>query len=164
MILKELKERLSKLLIEERKAIKEKEIRDVSINKTKIAIEAFSDEGELGVINEGFIAGENMNNIFEYPKDKTWQEKIKAFMKFKNKVVTISQIVEGMQPFETDYTSDRLHGAVSNMVSTMVKAGLIKTYKPKTKMKGYFYGNPLWFDGEDLKQEYAPNLEQKLIW
>jgi|GEM_PF-5797674 len=165
LILKELKERLSKLLSEERKAIKEKEIRDISIQKTKIAIEAFTDASEIEIVKEGFNRELNNNNDeFEYPKNKTWQEKIKAFLKYKNKVVTISEIVEGMLPHEPEYTSEKIHAAISNMVSTMLKKELLKVHKPKTKMKGYYYGNPLWFEGEELKQEYEPNMEQKLIW
>ena len=164
-ILKELKLRLSKLLEEEKTALKEKEIRDVSIQRTKIGIEAFTelDTPELPISEK--LNSEETHIEFHYPKDKTWQEKIKAFMKYKNKVVTITQIVDGVKEYEPDYTTEKLQAAISNIVSTMVKNTLVATYKPKEiKMKGYFYGHPLWFEEGELKSEYAPDLKKKLSW
>jgi len=163
-ILKELNLRLSKLLEEEKVATKEKEIRDVSIQKTKMAIEAFSNSVTPEEVIPEKLGTTTIETEFEYPKDKTWQDKIKAFMKFKNKGVTVAQIVEGLKPYEPEYSQEKLYGAISNIVSTMVKKDIVKIYKPPVKMKGYFYGNPLWFEGEDLKQEYVPDFKEKLLW
>ncbi|MBS1744626.1 MAG: hypothetical protein JST21_00505 [Bacteroidetes bacterium] len=163
-ILKELKSRLSKLLEEEKAALKEKEIRDASIQKTKIAIEAFSNADTIEILETPQLQQAKEEIEFVYPKDKTWQERIKAYMKFRDKVLTIAQIVEGVKEYETEYTEDKLHAAISNIVSTMVKNHLVRTYKPAIRMKGYYYGNPLWFENDELKEEYKPDLKEKLMW
>ncbi|NNV55004.1 hypothetical protein [Limnovirga soli] len=164
-ILKELKLRLAKLLEEEKNALIEKEIRDISIQKIKIGIEAFT---QLGAPDLSIIKNQNSAESitsFSYPKDKTWQDKIKAFMKYKNTVVTISQIVDGIKEYEPAYTTEKLHAAISNIVSTMVKNNLITAYKPKEfKMKGYYYGHPLWFVDGELKNEHVPDWDKKLSW
>ena len=167
-IVKEATARLSRLLEEEKRAEKEKVVRDIEITKAKAVIELFSVKSDMPayqteVINDAKFEHFFPKDKFEYPASETWMEKIKAFLKFTNRVSTIADMIEVFRPFENREDS-KLLNVISNTVNTMLKKGLLKVYKPPVKMKGYYYGNPLWFDGEILKDEYLPNIKEKLSW
>lgn len=173
-ILKEAKQRLSKLIEEARVAEVEKEKRDIAILKAKVVIDLFSETVDAGedVKEISFdtttptptpIHFSTEETKFTVPEG-TWQDKIKACLKFANKVLTIAKIVEMLKPFNSDMTEKQLTGVVSNTVNTMLKKETIKVFQPPVKMKGYFYGNPLWFEGSDLREEYKPDLKKKLLW
>ena len=76
----------------------------------------------------------------------------------------ISNIVKEIKKYHPEYSEDRINGAINNTVSGMMKKGLLKVYTPPIKMKGFFYANPLWFEGDKLKDEYVPDLNEKLKW
>ena len=103
-------------------------------------------------------------NAFVYDMSETWEERIKSYFKYRSVVLTISDIVDGLKPYHPDYSLDKLKGAVTNSVAMMHKKGILKVYDPGYKMRGFYYGNPLWFQGEQLKDEYKPNPKEKLLW
>lgn len=103
-----------------------------------------------------------------YPIDGTWQEKIKAVIKYVGKVLKIADMVEIMlveeNKVEDGYTDEQILGVVSNNTSKMAKAGMLGVYKSPKKEKGYYYGNPMWWDGKELKEEYLPEPKIKALW
>ena len=161
VILKELKNKLSKLLEEEKEAEYTKINRENLISKTKLAIEAFSksDAKSVNIVNE-------IKNGFDYPKKGTWHERIIAFMKHYNKAITVSELVKGLKPYESEYEESKLHGAVSNMMTGLIKKGDVKKYKPKGKtMKGVYYTSPQWFnDKDELIEQYKPETKKISLW
>ena len=168
-LLDESKAELSRLLEEETKANKEKETRDISILRTKSVIDFLNIKlnGEKVVVSTSeTLQQDNLvsSKAFSYALDITWVEKIKAFLKFHNKVATIAEMVDAFVEFEKPVDSKKIFSALSNVVSTMTKKNLLKIHKPPIKMKGYYYGNPTWYLSDELKEEYKPNLEKKLMW
>jgi len=172
IIVREATERLKRLLDEDAVAVREAEIRGLEIAKAKAVIELFSkpvkiDFSVTSSVNKEFtvpvITAKEQPTVFDFSNEKTWIDRIKAFLKFKNKVSTISDMFNAFKGFEKK-SDDQILGAITNTVSTMSKRGLLKVYKPPIKMKGYFYGNPLWFEGEILKDEHLPNLREKTLW
>jgi pyrroloquinoline quinone (PQQ) biosynthesis protein C len=161
-IYKQLKDNLSNLLVEEKQADTERIVRADKIEKIKVAVEAFA-----ATLNKELFSnskGTKLTDEFDYPKNKTWKERIIAYMKYYNKAVSISEIVAGLKSFETEYNADKLHAAISNQISTMVKKEYVQTYKPK-KMKGYYYASPSWFDNEGhLLEEHKPLENEKSLW
>ena len=161
IILKELKGKLSKLLDEEKEAELAKISRENIISKTKLAIDAFSkiDTKNLTKITH---TADGLN----YPKDGTWHERIIAYMKYYNKAITVNELVTGLKPYETGYEENKLYGAVSNMMTGLVKKGDVKKYKPPGKpMKGVYYASPLWFNEKDeLAEQYKPEPKKISLW
>lgn len=100
---------------------------------------------------------------FSYPPGSSWREKIIAFLKYKNKAVTTTDICNAIGNIEPKYSHRQLLNHVSGNMSLMVKDGIIKAYKP-TKMKGSFYANPAWFAGDSLKEEHKPDMKAQVIW
>jgi hypothetical protein len=169
-ILKEATDRLAGLFEEEKEAEAQKIRRDLAIQKAKAVIELFSDDSletpvTLSINTDKSIDVDNSETklIFVLPSG-TWQEKIKACLKFKNRALSIAQMVDLFKPFNMGYADKQLTAVLSNTVNTMLKKLLLKTYVAPIKMKGYFYGNPLWFDGDVLKEEYKPDLRENLLW
>jgi hypothetical protein len=163
IILKELQSRLSKLKQEEKQAELDSNSRKILIEKTKLAIEAFNEKPEI-VNSKNIII--NSNSSINYPNDGTWHERIIAYMKYYNKALTISELTEGMMEYEPDYTKDKLHGALSNMMTSLVKRGDSMKYVPTgEKMKGNYYSSPLWYDDKgELKEEHRPSKVKKSLW
>lgn len=172
LIVREAQSKLDKLLLESDKAEKEKEIRDLEITKAKAVIDLFSKPKPSFSFNTehfNMSSGNGNSDIagiyaWAYDPKATWADRIKSYIKHKNKVITIADMVEAFKIHVKDKSEDKLLGAISNNVSTMVKKELLKIYKPPIKMKGFYYGNPLWFNGEELKEEYLPNVKAKLLW
>lgn len=169
-ILKQLKSKLATLLEEDRKAAVEKEKRDLLIKKTTVAIEVFSEsEDNTYIIDLSKEVNDKGNidkelNSFDYSKGKTWKDKIKNYMIYTGKAVTISELVGEFKKHEPNYTEPQINGAMNNAVQAMFRKGVLKVYTPPVKMKGYYYANPLWFDGEALKEEHIPDFKKKLVW
>jgi hypothetical protein len=181
-IVKEATNRLTALLEDARQAEIAKEKRDIEISKTRLIIDFLDPEGRA-LIEEKITNGTTVNGIqlppalpifqnpempqlpeFNYDKSITWEERIKAYFKFKNRVLTIGEIVEAFKHFEPNYNEKKLKGAVTNSVAGMHKDKLLKVYNPGFKMRGYYYGNPVWFEGDQLREEYKPDLKEKLLW
>jgi len=175
-IIKKANERLLQLLEEAKAADIAKEKRELEILKIQSVIELFTPEIDETLVEETtippFVNDSTLPlaniapvvNQFKYSNLDTWEERIKAFFKFKNRVLTISQIVEAFELYEPSYTKEKLKGAVTNAVAMMHKNELLRVYKPGFKMRGFYYGNPLWFEGETLKEEHKPDLREKLLW
>lgn len=101
---------------------------------------------------------------FVYPKDETWEERVKSYMKFKNKAIKTAQIINEFKQYESGYTEDKLKGAINNCIQSMLKKRLLRVYEPEIKTKGYYFANPLWFEGESLKEEHKPDLIEITTW
>lgn len=173
-ILEQANQRLMELLEESRIADIEREKRDKEIMKVRAVIEFIggSDTGTIVTTvntekNETNTPKDNAENevtTFVYRENETWRERIKALFKFKNVALTIGQIVEEFEKHELRMGEKKLKGIVSNMVMNMVKDKLLKVYDPGVKMRGYYYANPSWFEGEELRSEHKPDLNKKLLW
>ena len=163
VILKELQARLSKLQLEEKQAQIEAYNREILIEKTKLAIGAFNQKPELTNAKNAIISN---NGAINYPINGTWHERMIAYMKFYNKALTISELTDGMKEYEPDYTKEKLHGAISNMMTSLVERGEAVKYVPiGEKMKGTYYASPLWFDEKgELKDEHKPSKVKKSLW
>ena len=174
-IVKEATNRLTNLLEEAKEAEIAKEKRDKEILKARAVIDLFFNEAEENP--EAAVLIPSIQLIpplpyypspvmteFNYDKSDTWEERVKSFFKYKNRVLIISQIVDAFKPYHPDYSEDKLRGAVTNTVATMHKKGFLKVYDPGFKMRGFYYGNPLWFDGDTLREEHKPDLKEKLLW
>ncbi|HEV3413126.1 MAG TPA: hypothetical protein VG101_11635 [Puia sp.] len=177
-IVKEATNRLNILLEEAKQAEIAKEKRDTEIIKARAVLDLFANESN-GSTSEHIpqVAAiqippplpiydlPTMNlRSFTYDPSNTWEDRVKGYFKFKNKVLTITQIVDEFKEYEPDYSYDKLKGAVTNIVAMMHKKGLLKVYDPGFKMRGFYYGNPLWFVGDELKEEHKPDLKEKLLW
>lgn len=128
-------------------------------------------DSEQTTVREALYATQEINNetkikvkSFIYPADKTWEERIKAYMKYKNVPLKISDMYNAFKDYEPDYTTAKLKGALNNTVQTMHKKDKLKIYYPPRKEKGFYYGNPSWFAGEDLQEEHIPNHIIKPTW
>ena len=179
-ILEEATQALARLLQEEKIAEAQKARRDLDIRKAKAVIDLFTTPEDIAAAvqatNELLFAEKptTPSNVpepplppteFVYAAKATWQERIKAYFKFKNRVLSIGQIWEEFIKHEPGKDKDSLKGVISNTVAVMVKKGLLKSYDPpEVKTRGYYYGNPLWFDDNTLKDEYKPNLKEQLLW
>ena|SRR5579872_2668782 len=178
-ILAEAEAKLISLQREEQRALIEQERRDRDIKNAKAVIEFLSadiGEGERSAAPSieniivpleptlTIIEGANQST-FIYPNG-TWQDRIKAYLKFRNHVLTIENMASEFRKHHSleEYSNDSLKAVISNTVSVMVKNQLLKSYKPAWKMRGLYYGNPLWFDGEQLKENHQPDLKTKLLW
>ena len=151
-IAKNLRASLKKLEEEEKAAQIEKVKRDAQIERLKLALNAYSP-----ILAE---IGEELEE-FTYPSDKTWKDKIVAYMKFKNKALTASQIQKGIEKYEPKYNQEKLRSAIAGELSKIAKAGIITQYKPKDgKMKGFYYASPTWFDKEgNLLEAHSPEKQ-----
>jgi len=179
-ILKQLKEKLTTLLEQESKAEIERERRTTLIQKARLAIDLFSDSttgtedvfdmninfSKFNLNSAGSVQRETEINLngFDYTKGKTWKDKIKNYLTYTNKPATISELVNEFKKHEPNYTQERINGAMNNGIHAMLKKGTLKIYTPPVKMKGYYYANPTWFDGEVLKEEHIPDFKKKLVW
>ncbi len=159
-ILKGLKNKLAKLRKEDKEAIYVKNQRDSQIERLTKAIDAFIIPVQKTTSIDS-VAGDN--GEFIYPKEESWSKRIISFIKYHSKAVTISELVEGIKPYERTISEDKLHGSISNRISDMVKKKDIIAYKPK-KMKGYFYASPIWFENGEIKEEYKPIEKEVSLW
>jgi hypothetical protein len=175
VILQDAITKLSKLMEEDRIASVEKGKRDISIQKARAVIELYSNGKtfeEFISKNELFTQLSETNNEserlnisdFEYPKG-TWKDKIIGILKYENRVLSVNEIIGIVELHQNDYTTKQLLGLISNTINTnLVKNGYLKIYKPTIPTKGFYYGNPLWWDGEELKKEHLPKPKQKKVW
>jgi len=173
-IIKEAKERLRLLLEEEAQADIARQKREKEIIKAKTVIDLFtSDLESQSEITPSISSSTSLSSIpvhaledprFMYNISETWEERVKAYFKFRNRVLTIAEIVEAFRPYHKDYSEEKLKGAVTNAVAMMNKKKLLKVYDPGFKMRGFYYGNPLWFENGQLKEEYKPDFKEKLLW
>lgn len=163
LILQGLENELSKLLAEGKEDELRRINRESRISKLKLAIDAFK-KVDVKEIDEN--TSEESNNKINYPSKGTWHERIIAYMKFYNKAITVSELVDGIKSYEPDYTKDKLHGAISNMMTGLVKKGDAIKYKPKDKkMKGVYYASPLWFDDKnELMDDHKPDTKKLSLW
>lgn len=170
-ILADFKKEYSVLQEEAIQADIKKKARDQRMYMLKNAIEAI--EGllypkmkEEEVEEQNVAITENVvgSEAFHYPADKTWEERIKAYMKYKNVPLKISHLLEEFKKYEPDYSISQLKGALNNTIQSMNKKEALKIYNPPRKEKGFYYGNPLWFEGDKLKEEHIPNTNKKSIW
>ena len=161
IIIKELRKRLSLLLEEDKEADKRKLIREELINKTKLAIAAFdkvNSNNSMEKVDTSPVEG------FNYPRRGTWHERIIAYMKYYNKALTISDVVEGIKPFEPKYNDDKLRGSISNMMSSLVKKSEVKKFRGDSGT-ALFYASPKWFDEKgELKTEHDAVIKEEPIW
>lgn len=169
-VYQEAKKELDRLHEEDRIASIEQQKRTQAINEAYAVITFLSKKLEFPEGAEPYplsTAEEDFKEIF-YPSDGTWQEKITAVIKYAGKVLKIADMVHIMEAEEkklaSDYTTDQILGVVSNNTSKMAKAGMLGVYKSPKKEKGYYYGNPVWWDGKDLKEEYLPEPKVKSLW
>jgi hypothetical protein len=139
----------------------EQKNREMVINSIKTTIEAISHSDKTPSSNKGSVA--MPVSAFYYPLGSSWKEKIIAFLKFKNKAVTTTEICKAISDIEPKYSQRQLLNHVSGNMSLMVKDGFIRVYKP-TKMKGSYYANPAWFEGENLKEQHKPDMKAQVIW
>lgn len=157
--------RMKDLIDEERADIERAAKRKSAMEKTKLALDAFSDLPEFNDIKDEVEKG-----IFEYNTYKTWGAKLVAFFKYKNKVLTPNQVFKEFRKYETKerYTDQQLRNAVATEVNKLLGKGELKKWKPKdAKMKGYYYGSPLWFNEnkpEELLDNYKPVMESTSLW
>lgn len=132
---------LSSLLEAKEKADKESAIRDNEIAKAKAVIDLFSGATEVKQNREQLQKDtEYLPSIgiaFSYGGAKTWKDKIKAFLKFKNKVCTVAEMYEAFLPLEKGRTEQNLLSALSSSAAVMLKKHMLKVYTPKIKMKGF---------------------------
>ena len=170
-ILVDFKKEYSVLQEEAIKAEIKKKARDQRMYLLKNAIEAI--EGlsnpkvkEEEVEEQNVVITESINDseAFHYPADKTWEERIKAYLKYKNVPLKVSHLMEEFTKHEPGYSITQLKGALNNTIQSMNKKDALKIYTPPRKEKGFYYGNPLWFEGEKLKEEHIPNTNKKSIW
>jgi hypothetical protein len=175
VILKDAITKLSKLLEEEKVAAIEKDRRDASIQKARVVIELYSNGKsfeDLSSNHENALEKTNILQVikpdispFIYPLAKTWAVKIIAIIKNENRVLSVNEIIEVVEQHEKNYTTKQLLGLISNTINTnLVKKGDLKIYKPLIKIKGFYYGNPSWWDGEELRKEYYPKPKDKKLW
>lgn len=173
-VYEEAKKELDRLHEEDRIASIEQQKRTQAINEAYAVITFLSKSLETpdgaGPFMRSTPEEDFKNNLKEinYPIDGTWQDKIKAVIKYVGKVLKISDMVDIMSEEEkkgsTEYTTDQILGVVSNNTSKMAKAGMLGVYKSPKKEKGYYYGNPVWWDGKELKEEYLPESKIKSSW
>lgn len=161
-IIEAIKKQYQTLLDEDKRADEDKIIRLARIKALRDALDG------LSVMPSSVNKEDNVSKVdtekFEYPKAKGWEERIKAYMKFKNQAVKISEMMEIFKPYHPDYTITQLKAALNNAVQTMLKKHVLRIYEPEIKQKGYYYANPMWFEGNDLKEEHIPNLNKNLAW
>ena len=162
-IIEAIKKQYEALLIEDRKADEDRVIRHTRIKALKDALDGFS-VLTTSVNKESIPTPKVGLSHFDYPAGKGWEERIKAYMKFTNKAVKISEMVDTFIKYHSDYTTAKLKAALNNAVQTMIKKGVLQVYEPKLKQKGFFYANPMWFEGKELKEEYIPILNKNLEW
>jgi translation elongation factor EF-Ts len=173
-IYQEAKKELDRLQEEERQASIEQQKRNQEINAAYAVITFLSKSLELPEVGER-ISKSNLNEDlkqelkeFNYPYDGTWQDKIKAVIKYVGKVIKISEMADIMTIEENKlgsvYTSQQISGVISNNTSKMAKAGMLGVYKSPKKEKGYYYGSPFWWDSNDLREEYLPEPKIKSLW
>lgn len=153
-IAKSIRANLKRLKDEDAAAAIEAEKRKAQIDRLTTAFEAYR-----SFLDE--IAGED--DDFEYPDNGTWKERIVAYLKYKNRVLKAADFFESFKKYEKDET--KLRTAISNELSKMGTDGELKQYKPTDmKVKGYYYGNPAWFTGDVLKEEYKPQEKKQSLF
>ena len=173
-IYQEAKKELERLHEEDRIASIEQQKRTQAINEAYAVITFLSKGLETPDGAEPFMQStpeedfkESIKDI-NYPIDGTWQEKIKSVIKHAGKVLKIADMVNIMSEAEKKglegYTTAQILGVVSNNTSKMAKEGILGVYKSPKKEKGYYYGSPLWWNGNELKEEYLPETKIKSLW
>lgn len=170
-VLADLKKQYLVLQEEAREADEKRKGRDQKMYMLKNAIDGLEgllnpkDNGEKVDVQNAIITESRENNAtFHYPADKTWEERIKTYMKYKNVPLKISHLLEEFKKYEPDYSISQLKGALNNTIQSMNKKDALKIYNPPRKEKGFYYGNPLWFEGDKLKEEHIPNTNKKSTW
>lgn len=159
---------------QEKEAVIAKAKRDTKIKQAKSVIEFLSEEDVMDK-NESVSQDVptydpkelpvTMDSNFVYPIKGTWEDRIKAILKFSNRVLAISEMFEAFKPFETKLNDKQLLAIVSNTVTTMANTkGLLKKYDPPFKMRGFYYGNPIWWEGDVLKKEHEPKPKEAKLW
>lgn len=162
-IIEAIKKQYDALLVEDRIADEAKLIRHTRIKALKDALDGLNVVPSS--VNKENTSTSKVGTVhFDYPAAKGWEERIKAYMKFKNQAVKISEMVATFKTYHPDYTPAKLKAALNNTVQTMLKKDVLQVYEPEKKQKGFFYANPLWFEGKDLKEEHMPNLKKNLEW
>ena len=136
------------------------------INSIRSTIMALTGEN-FSTINQAIAnsASENVKaGVFSYNGVSSWKEKVLAYIKFRNKAVLTSEVVDTISDLEPGYTKKQIGNLISGTISVLISDGLLKKYKP-IKMKGAYYANPKWFDGKDgLFDEYLPENIPKPLW
>ena len=173
-VFQEAKKELERLHEEDKKAFIQQQKRTQEINEANAVI-AFLSKGleliespEQPVQTNPIETNREEIREFNYPPDGTWQDKIKAVVKYMGKVIKISDMVDIMALEEnkigSKHTTEQISGVISNNTSKMAKAGILGVYKSPNKEKGYYYGSPLWWEGKELKDEYLPETKIKSLW
>lgn len=155
-----LRTKLMGLLKEEKEEEAKRKVRIEAIKRTKLALEAYSEDGIEEELQE--MAAEADYN---YPKG-SWKDKIVSYLSYKNRVSTPAEIQRGIEKYEQGYTPERLRAALAGELSKMVKRDELKQFKPNgMKMKGFYYGSPQWFDENgQLKDEHLPIKRKADLW
>jgi len=173
-VYQEAKKELDRLIQENKIAAEQQLKRTQDINAANSVIYFLSKDIETPDGADPFVRSTAIEDFTEiapninYTHNGTWQDKIKAVIKHANKVIKVYDMVEIMVAEEesgnTKYTQEQILGVVSNNTSKMVKDNMIKAYKSPKREKGYYYGNPIWWNGEILKDEFLPQQKEKILW
>lgn len=158
-----LKSKLNETVAEYERVEQEQKNREKIITSLKTSIQVLLNPETVNLNErEGLPVFEP--NGFRYPEGTSWRDRIIAFMKFKQRLVTTNEIVDGIATVETGLNKKQILNMVSGNLSTLVKDEIVKTYKPK-KMKGQYYGSPLWFeDNGEVVEKYKPEEKQVSVW
>lgn len=158
-----LQDKLNQLIDDFHRIAEEQKSREVAISSIKNTMQVL--QNPTAVILKTENGKETIEEkTFYYPKDTTWKEKIIQYIKFKNKAVTTSNIVDAVLKVEPLLLEKQVMNLISGNMSVLVKEGHIKPYKPK-KMKGFYYANPLWFDENgELLEAHKPNMVEVSFW
>ncbi|MEO8760147.1 MAG: hypothetical protein ABI388_03465 [Bacteroidia bacterium] len=153
LILKDLQKKLEEFYTQERQIKKD-------IEKTKIAIGLYSN-GKIVFSSAQTEEEKNTTPLVEgYNKDGSWKEKIIFALKQNGVVMTTKEVTDFIMKHEPELEEGKVYIGVGANIFQMVDKKKLKGYKP-FKMKGQYYGNPTWFEGNGkLLKNYEPKVQQ----
>jgi hypothetical protein len=168
-------ERMTAIVEEDRLAAMKQAERDITKKRLRAVIELYSngktyEEITAIPIDRIEVPNPNTDHIedngsFKYPIDGTWRDRIIAVLKHENRVLTIKDMVAIVQTHHSVYNYAQLSNLISNTINTkLVKDNAVRIYKSIPATKGFYYGSPLWWDGDVLRDEHKPKLKTQDIW
>lgn len=134
----------------------------VILSSLRTALQAITNPGSL---NLDTTSGNEIieQKRFNYDTEISWRDKVIAYLKFKNRAVTNSEIVSAILKVEPNMTETHITNMVSGSMSNLVRDGFVEAYKP-FKMKGSYYINPRWKVDGTLLDEHKPLMKEPTIW
>ncbi len=158
-----LKAKLAETKAEYERIEQEQKNREKIISSLQTSIQVLSNPEAVNLKSANGIPVFEPNG-FRYPEGTSWKDRIILFMKHSRRAVTTGDIINGIASVETHLTKKQIHNMVSGNLSTLVKDGHVKAYRPK-KMKGSYYASPMWFDDEgNILEKHKPETKEVTIW